>query len=158
MTSAVEFINRWQRIALLSHSLLELAQRGEWDLLLEQEVTYLQSIEVVMEEQTPPGITRSIQDLVAGYIKQTLDNEQLLKTLLQQRLDELSNLIGQSTRQKTPMAVFPACCWYPTPPLPHNNFPSRLNYLPYSRGRPNDFWCTEDEKSHIIAVLPLVLP
>jgi len=45
MTSAVEFINRWQRIALLSHSLLELAQRGEWDLLLEQEVTYLQSIE-----------------------------------------------------------------------------------------------------------------
>lgn len=32
MTSAVEFINRWQRIALLSHSLLELAQRGEWDL------------------------------------------------------------------------------------------------------------------------------
>ncbi|MDU1435467.1 MAG: flagellar biosynthesis protein FliT, partial [Citrobacter freundii] len=25
MTSAVEFINRWQRIALLSHSLLELA-------------------------------------------------------------------------------------------------------------------------------------
>lgn len=101
MTSAVEFINRWQRIALLSHSQLELAQRGEWDLLLEQEVTYLQSIEVVMEEQTPPGITRSIQDLVAGYIKQTLDNEQLLKTLLQQRLDELSNLIGQSTRQKT---------------------------------------------------------
>ena len=67
MTSAVEFINRWQRIALLSHSLLELAQRGEWDLLLEQEVTYLQSIEVVMEEQTPPGITRSIQDLVAGW-------------------------------------------------------------------------------------------
>ena len=101
MTSAVEFINRWQRIALLSHSLLDLAQRGEWDLLLEQEVTYLQCIEVVMEEQTPPGITRSIQDLVAGYIKQTLDNEQLLKTLLQQRLDELSNLIGQSTRQKT---------------------------------------------------------
>ena len=73
MTSAVVFINRWQRIALLSHSLLELAQRGEWDLLLEQEVTYLQSIEVVMEEQTPPGITRSIQDLVAGDIKQALD-------------------------------------------------------------------------------------
>ena len=139
MTSAVEFINRWQRIALLSHSLLELAQRGEWDLLLEQEVTYLQSIEVVMEEQTPPGITRSIQDLVAGYIKQTLDNEQLLKTLL-------------------PMVVFPVCCWYPTPPPRHNNFPSRLNYLPYSRGRPNDFWSTEDEKSHVIAVLPLVLP
>lgn len=35
MTSTVEFINRWQRIALLSQSLLELAQRGEWDLLLQ---------------------------------------------------------------------------------------------------------------------------
>ncbi|CBG88762.1 flagella biosynthesis regulatory protein FliT [Citrobacter rodentium] len=101
MISAVEFINHWQRIALLSQSLLELAQRGEWDLLLEQEVTYLQSIEAVMEEQTPTSITRSIQDRVAGYIKQTLDNEQVLKSLLQQRLDELSSLIGQSTRQKT---------------------------------------------------------
>ncbi|RWU33850.1 hypothetical protein EKL38_24145, partial [Salmonella enterica subsp. enterica serovar Typhimurium] len=83
MTSTVEFINRWQRIALLSQSLLELAQRGEWDLLLQQEVSYLQSIETVMEKQTPPGITRSIQDMVAGYIKQTLDNEQLLKGLLE---------------------------------------------------------------------------
>ncbi|HED2610207.1 TPA: flagella biosynthesis regulatory protein FliT [Citrobacter koseri] len=101
MTSAVEFINRWQRIALLSQSLLELAQRGEWDLLLEQEVTYLQSIETVMETQTPPGITQSLQDMVAGYIKQTLDNEQLLRSLLQERLDELSNLIGQSARQKS---------------------------------------------------------
>ncbi|SUG29866.1 flagellar protein FliT [Salmonella enterica subsp. arizonae] len=100
MTSTVEFINRWQRIALLSQSLLELAQRGEWELLLQQEVSYLQSIETVMEKQTPPGITRSIQDMVAGYIKQTLDNEQRLKGLLQQRLDELSGLIGQSTRQK----------------------------------------------------------
>ncbi|HAT3903200.1 TPA: flagella biosynthesis regulatory protein FliT [Citrobacter koseri] len=101
MTSAVEFINRWQRIALLSQSLLELAQRGEWDLLLEQEVTYLQSIETVMETQTPPGITQSLQDMIAGYIKQTLDNEQLLRSLLQERLDELSNLIGQSARQKS---------------------------------------------------------
>lgn len=52
MTSTVEFINRWQRIALLSQSLLELAQRGEWDLLLQQEVSYLQSIETVMENST----------------------------------------------------------------------------------------------------------
>lgn len=101
MTSAVEFINRWQRIALLSQSLLELAQRGEWDLLLEQEVTYLQSIEAVVETQTPPGMTRSIQDIVASYIKQTLDNEECLKGLLRQRLDELSGLIGQSTRQQS---------------------------------------------------------
>ena len=101
MTSAVEFLNRWQRIALLSHSLLELAQRGEWNLLLEQEVIYLQSIETVAEAQTPPGLTRSIQDMVAAYIKQTLDNEQQLKLLLKQRLDELSGLIGQSSRQQS---------------------------------------------------------
>ncbi|KGB01539.1 flagella biosynthesis regulatory protein FliT [Leclercia pneumoniae] len=101
MTSTVEFINRWQRIALLSQSLLDLAQRGEWDLLLEQEVTYLQAIEMVMDTQTPPGMTRSIQDMIAGYIKQTLDNEQQLKDLLRVRLDELSGLIGQSSRQQS---------------------------------------------------------
>lgn len=101
MTSTVEFINRWQRIALLSQSLLDLAQRGEWDHLLEQEVTYLQAIEMVMDTQTPPGMTRSIQDMIAGYIKQTLDNEQQLKDLLRVRLDELSGLIGQSSRQQS---------------------------------------------------------
>ncbi len=101
MTSAVEFLNRWQRIALLSQSLLELAQRGEWNLLLEQEVIYLQSIETVAEAQTPPGLTRSIQDMVAAYIKQTLDNEQQLKLLLKHRLDELRGLIGQTSRQQS---------------------------------------------------------
>lgn len=162
MTSTVEFINRWQRIALLSQSLLELAQRGEWDLLLQQEVSYLQSIETVMEKQTPPGITRSIQDMVAGYIKQTLDNEQLLKGLLQQRLDELSSLIGQSTRQKSLNNAYGrlsgmllVSCQMRL--APHNIFPSRMKILPYSRGRLNDFWSTEDEKPHVIAVLPLVL-
>lgn len=101
MTSAVEFISRWQRIMLLSQSLLELAQRGEWELLLEQEVNYLQSIENVAISQTPPDITRNIQDMVASYIRQTLENENALKVLLQQRLSELSKLIGQSTRQQT---------------------------------------------------------
>lgn len=101
MTSAVEFLNRWQRIALLSHSLLELAQRGEWNLLLEQEVIYLQSIETVAEAHTPSGLTRSVQDRIAVYIKQTLDNEQQLKLLLKHRLDELSGLIGQTSRQQS---------------------------------------------------------
>lgn len=161
MTSAVEFINRWQRIALLSQSLLELAQRGEWDLLLEQEVTYLQSIETVMETQTPPGITQSLQDRVAGYIKQTLDNEQLLRELLQNRLNELSNLIGQSTRQKSLNNAYgrlSGMLLVPDVLPPHNNFYPPVKNHPYSRSWPDGFWSTEDEKPHAIAVLPLVLP
>ena len=61
----------------------------------------MQAIEMVMDTQTPPGMTRSIQDMIAGYIKQTLDNEQQLKDLLRVRLDELSGLIGQSSRQQS---------------------------------------------------------
>ncbi|MBA8502125.1 flagella biosynthesis regulatory protein FliT [Escherichia fergusonii] len=101
MTSPVEFISRWQRVALLSQSLLELAERGEWNLLLEQEVTYLQGIEAVMQSQTPPKMAPGIQEMITGYISQALNNEQKIKGLLQLRLDELSGLIGQSTRQKS---------------------------------------------------------
>ncbi|WP_312669843.1 flagella biosynthesis regulatory protein FliT [Pseudescherichia sp.] len=101
MSLHVKLISRWQRVVLLSQSLLELAQRGEWDLLLEQEVTYLQSIEAVMKTQTPQEMQQSIQDLVASYLKQTLENEALLKQLLGRRLDELSLLISQSTRQQS---------------------------------------------------------
>lgn len=101
MSPNVEFINRWQQIALLSQSLLELAQRGEWDLLLDQEVVYLQSIEAVMGSETPQGLPKNVQSLVAGYLKQTLENEEQLKVLLKHRLDELSSLIGQSSRQQS---------------------------------------------------------
>jgi len=101
MSLHVELISRWQRVALLSQSLLELAQRGEWDLLLEQEVTYLQSIEAVLKTKAPQGQQQSIQDLVASYLKQTLENEALLKQLLGQRLEELSLLISQSNRQQS---------------------------------------------------------
>lgn len=101
MSLDVELISRWQRVALLSKSLLELAQRGEWDLLLEQEMAYLQSIEAIMKTQTPQGLSQSVQELLARYLQQTLDNEVALKKLLQIRLDELSAMISQSSRQQS---------------------------------------------------------
>lgn len=97
----LEFIRRWRHIALLSHSLLESARRGEWQQLLEQETCYLQSIEAVMADQAPQGLTRSTQRTVAGYIRQTLDNEQALKVLLWQRLNELGALTRQAGRQRS---------------------------------------------------------
>ncbi|MEX5413181.1 flagella biosynthesis regulatory protein FliT [Atlantibacter hermannii] len=100
MSPNVELISRWQHVALMSQTLLDLAQRGEWELLLEKEVAYLHSVEAVME--TPaPRISKQVQDMLETYLKQTLENEQQLKALLQQRLDELSELIGQSSRQQS---------------------------------------------------------
>ena len=48
-----------------------------------------------------PIISQQVQDMLETYLKQTLENEQQLKALLQQRLDELSELIGQSSRQQS---------------------------------------------------------
>ncbi|TNV22995.1 flagella biosynthesis regulatory protein FliT [Buttiauxella sp. B2] len=101
MSPYVELISRWQNVVLLSQSLLELAQRGEWDLLLEQEVAYLQGIEILNTNPIPPETAKSVQDMLQQNLEQILANEQALKNLLQQRLDELSALIGQSSRQQT---------------------------------------------------------
>ena len=100
MSPNVELISRWQHVALMSQTLLDLAQRGEWELLLEKEVAYLQSVEAVMISPAPI-ISQQVQDMLETYLKQTLENEQQLKALLQQRLDELSELIGQSSRQQS---------------------------------------------------------
>ncbi len=48
------------------------------------------------------------------------------------------------------MAVFPVCYSCQTRPAPHNIFPSLMKILPYSRGRLNDFWSTEDEKPTLL--------
>ena len=101
MSPDVELISRWQNAVLLSQSLLELAQRGEWDLLLEHEMAYLQSIEILNASPIPPRTAKSVQDMLQQKLEQILANEQALKNLLQQRLDEISSLIGQSSRQQT---------------------------------------------------------
>lgn len=48
------------------------------------------------------------------------------------------------------MAVFPVCYSCQTRLAPHNIFPSRMKILPYSRGRLNDFWSTEDENPTLL--------
>ncbi|WP_435953080.1 flagella biosynthesis regulatory protein FliT [Dryocola sp. BD626] len=101
MSPNVELINRWQHIALMSQGLLELARRGEWDLLLEQEMAYLQGIESLGASPLPPGLNKSVEQMLKGFLEEILSNEQELKALLQARLDELSSLIGQSSRQQT---------------------------------------------------------
>lgn len=100
MSPNLELIRRWQHVALMSQSLLAQAQRGEWEALRVKELTYLQAVESV---QALPAtrVSLPVQAMLETCLKQILANEQQLKALLQQRLDELRSLIGQSLRQQS---------------------------------------------------------
>ncbi|WP_058911188.1 flagella biosynthesis regulatory protein FliT [Entomohabitans teleogrylli] len=100
MSAHPEFLSRWLRVAMLSESLLELARCGEWQQLVDQEVSYLQSIENVMRLEMPPDLSPPVRRHLRQLVGNVLDNEQQLKTLLQKRMEELSALIGQSARQQ----------------------------------------------------------
>lgn len=100
MRDHAEFISHWINIAHESQALLDLAQEGEWDKILNQEENYLDNFETVLQE-LPQNISQSEQNTIENCLKKILENEAILKILLQQRLDKLSLLIKQSIRQRS---------------------------------------------------------
>lgn len=100
MLEDTELISHWKKVALMSQLLLVLAQKAEWEQLLDQEENYLRSVESVLDPSLVI-INPATQNIIEKYLKETLSNEMQLKILLQQRLENLGKLIGQSVRQRS---------------------------------------------------------
>ncbi|ALX95615.1 MULTISPECIES: flagella biosynthesis regulatory protein FliT [Serratia] len=89
----------YQKIHSLSEQMITLAQAGQWDALIEMEITYVQAVEKTAQLAGIPEPSSSLQDILRGKLQQILKNETEVKRLMQRRMDELTVLIGQSTRQ-----------------------------------------------------------
>jgi flagellar protein FliT len=92
-------LSAYQQSHALSGQMIALAQSGQWDALVELEVTYIQAVEKTAEYMVIPELSLALQEILRAQLQQLLNNETELKRLMQQRLDELMVLIGQSTRQ-----------------------------------------------------------
>lgn len=93
-------LKKWHALYALSNTMLSLAQSGKWDELIEQEVAYVSLVEEISTTPFPPD-SKHIQDQAMVILNQVLQNELLLKDLLQERMSELSGLIAQTNKQKT---------------------------------------------------------
>lgn len=92
-------LSAFQQILALSGQMIALAQSGQWDALVELEVTYIQAVEKTAEYTVISESPVVLQEVLRTQLQLILSNETELKRLMQQRMDELTVLIEQSTRQ-----------------------------------------------------------
>ncbi|AKP32217.1 flagella biosynthesis regulatory protein FliT [Yersinia aleksiciae] len=93
-------LSEYQQILTLSEQMLMLATEGNWDALVDLEMTYLKAIESTANITISSCSSLALQELLRNKLSAILANEVEIKRLLQQRLDALSALVGQSTRQQ----------------------------------------------------------
>ncbi|NIC27312.1 flagella biosynthesis regulatory protein FliT [Serratia plymuthica] len=94
-----QLLAAYQQIYALSSQMLALAQTERWEDLVELELAYVQAVEKTADFTGKAGPSMALQELLRNKLQQILDNENELKRLLQHRMDQLKELIGQSTRQ-----------------------------------------------------------
>ncbi|CDL85347.1 flagella biosynthesis regulatory protein FliT [Xenorhabdus szentirmaii] len=97
MKNDMDLLSAYQQILSLSEQMIDLAKSGKWDELVDMEITYLTSVELVtlMSEDSDAPIP--LQQQLTKILQTVLDNEKETKRLLQKRLDELSDLIKQES-------------------------------------------------------------
>ncbi|MGQ8774030.1 flagella biosynthesis regulatory protein FliT [Serratia sp. NA_112.1] len=94
-----QLLAAYQKIYNLSSQMIALAQTEKWEELIELELAYVTAVESTAAFTGQVGPSMALQELLRNKLQQILDNETELKRLLQQRMDQLKELIGQSTRQ-----------------------------------------------------------
>ena len=99
MEANVGLLHHYQQLLMASCSMLNLAREGRWDDLIEHELNYIAAVEKLTKYQDTGDVATAVQAQVRPVLKQILDNEVELKTLLHQRMEELRTLVGQTSRQ-----------------------------------------------------------
>ncbi|AGB82965.1 Flagellar protein FliT [Serratia sp. FGI94] len=101
-----QLLSAYQHITTLSAQMLALAQNGEWDRLVEIELSYVTAVEKTADFSDVMASSMALQELLRHKLQQILDNETQLRALLQQRLTELKSLIDRSTQQSAVNATY----------------------------------------------------
>ncbi|WP_411752719.1 flagella biosynthesis regulatory protein FliT [Serratia sp. (in: enterobacteria)] len=94
-----QLLSAYQQIHTLSEQMITQALAGQWDTLIEMETTYILAVEKTAQLVGISELSPTLQEILRSKLQQILNNETELKRLMQLRMDELTVLIGQSTRQ-----------------------------------------------------------
>ncbi|QGY29583.1 flagella biosynthesis regulatory protein FliT [Pantoea cypripedii] len=106
MTIAPHLIAIYQQLLDLSQGMLRLAADGEWDELITKEMDYVSAVQQLARSTQDAAPSLQTQEQLRPVLRHILDNESEVKRLLQTRMDELSQLVGQTSRQKSVMGAY----------------------------------------------------
>lgn len=106
MTPAPHLITIYQQLLDLSQNMLRLAAEGEWDDLIQKEVDYVSAVQRLAQSTQAASPQAQEQERLRPVLRHILDNESEVKRLLQARMQELSTLVNQNTRQKSVLSAY----------------------------------------------------
>lgn len=106
MTSAPHLIALYQTLLDLSQGMLRLAADGEWDELIKKEVDYVSAVQQLARATESAAPSVQAQEQLRPVLRHILTNESEVKRLLKLRMDELSQLVGQNSRQKSVLSAY----------------------------------------------------
>ncbi|MDF7679683.1 flagella biosynthesis regulatory protein FliT [Enterobacteriaceae bacterium ESL0689] len=95
-----QLFTAWQQVHVFSQQILNFAQAGEWEKLIELELAYITAVENTTNSASEALAESAEQELLNTMLQQILANESEIRRLMQQRMDELKTLITQSIRQQ----------------------------------------------------------
>ncbi|MBT9431013.1 flagellar protein FliT [Candidatus Sodalis endolongispinus] len=101
-------LSYYQQVGSLSELMLEMAQQGQWELLIDQEKKYVFAVAKIAEHTGAMTAVLSDhqQQCIARVFQQLIKNEEEVKRLMQQRLSELHGMISVSSKQHTLNAAY----------------------------------------------------
>ncbi|TKI08363.1 flagella biosynthesis regulatory protein FliT [Martelella alba] len=103
MDACPSLLDHYQQILALSENMLMMARESEWDTLVYIEEKYVQAVAKITElnNSQDNALPTVIQEKISLVLRQLLKNESEVNRLLQARLNQLRELIGQSNRQQS---------------------------------------------------------
>lgn len=84
----------YETLLSLSGKMLDLATRGEWEALIEEEGRYLMAVDQLQQQQEPAGLSREQQQRRAAMVELILEQSLEVQRHLVARRDLLGRLIG----------------------------------------------------------------
>ncbi|HGN1336525.1 TPA: flagellar protein FliT [Proteus mirabilis] len=96
----MDIMAAYEQVLKLSEQMLTLAKNQQWDQLIEMEMDYLKSVEIITKMIKLTEGELIIQQQLTNMLKKILENENETRNLLRARLDKLAVLIRQTEQEQ----------------------------------------------------------
>ncbi|MGR5946079.1 flagella biosynthesis regulatory protein FliT [Enterobacter sp. C4G1] len=106
MSNAPQLYTLYQQLLDQSQMMLRLARQGLWDELIACETDYVNAVHSLAQLTEEIQPSSQVQEQLSPTLRVILDNESQVKTLLQNRMDELAKLVGQNSMQKSVLSTY----------------------------------------------------
>ncbi|GAB2798048.1 hypothetical protein GCM10027040_25800 [Halomonas shantousis] len=100
MQTPAELLTIYEALLAQSKAMLESARRQEWDQLIQQKSRYVVDVERLRSLESDCQLAGEELDAKAELLTGILENDGEIRRRLEARRDELSDMLGNSKRQR----------------------------------------------------------